>query len=72
VNHPEHWGEITIFHIEGLAAGETTLRLRLLNAGQVTMTSPPIPVVITAPRGDARDHAPGPTLGRPISAPLRP
>jgi hypothetical protein len=54
VNHPEHWDEITIFHLEGLAAGETTLRLRLLDQGQVVMTSPPIPVVITA--GAERDR----------------
>ncbi len=72
VNHPEHWGEITIFHIEGLVAGETTLRLRLLNAGQVTMTSPPIPVVISVPRSGVRDDAPGSTAGRPTSAPRRP
>jgi hypothetical protein len=54
VNHPEHWDEHTIFHLEGLAAGETTLRLRLLEQGQMVMTSPPIPVVITPRVGQAR------------------
>ena len=51
VNHPEHWNETTVFHLEGVAAGQTALTVRLLDQGQVAMTSPPIPVVITSGRG---------------------
>jgi hypothetical protein len=58
VNHPEHWDEITIFHLEGLAAGETTVRLRLLDQGQVALTSPPIPVVITPTPARSRPGGP--------------
>jgi hypothetical protein len=54
VNHPEHWNETTVFHLEGVAAGQTTLTVRLLDQGLVSMTSPPIPVVITAGRGLSR------------------
>jgi len=46
-NHPKHWGEITVFHINGLAAGTTSMRLVLLrNYDEVVFVSPPIPVEI--------------------------
>jgi hypothetical protein len=63
VNHPEHWNETTVFHLEGVAAGQTALTVRLLDQGQVSMTSPPIPVVITAGRGLSRPVRPGEFFG---------
>jgi len=49
VNHPVHWGEERVFHIKGLQAGETTVRIYLINrvTQSVIQASPPIPVRIT-------------------------
>lgn len=47
VRHPEHWDEIMLFHIVGLAAGETTARIRLMRGTTLEAISPPIRVVIT-------------------------
>lgn len=47
INHPVHWGEKLIFHLQGLAAGVTSLRITALDNGQPAFVSPPLPVVIT-------------------------
>jgi hypothetical protein len=50
VNHPFHWDEITIFHVEGLSPGSTTLRLWVTNktTGALRWASPPMPVTVAA------------------------
>jgi hypothetical protein len=48
VAHPEHSGEYFEFHLRGLVAGETTLRIKYLYQNTVAFTSPPIPVRVTA------------------------
>jgi hypothetical protein len=48
VNHPEHTGEYFIFHLRGLALGDTQLRLHLLNQNAVVWRSPPLPVRVNA------------------------
>jgi hypothetical protein len=48
VNHPEHIGEHMEFHLRGIAAGSTTLRIRLLHRNTVAFVSPPIPVIVTS------------------------
>lgn len=49
--HPIHWGEKTDFHLDGLAAGTTTVRCFLLNESTraVELVSPPLPVTVLAP-----------------------
>jgi len=46
VNHPEHFGVNVTFHLEGLAAGETDVRLRLYEGNEHRYTSPWLPVVV--------------------------
>jgi hypothetical protein len=48
VNHPIHWDEKTFFHIEGTAAGSTTLRVWVLSGTTLQFASPPLPVVVNA------------------------
>jgi hypothetical protein len=48
VNHPEHWDEKLIFHIEGVAVGSTTVKLYFLKNNAVDFVSPPIPVSVHA------------------------
>lgn len=50
-SHPIHWGEKTDFHLEGLAAGATTVRCFLVNESTraVELVSPPLPVTVLAP-----------------------
>lgn len=51
VNHPIHWSEITIFHVEGLAPGTTTMRIWVTNrtTGALRWASPPLGVTVAAP-----------------------
>jgi hypothetical protein len=46
VNHPIHWGEDTVFHLEGLSAGTTNLRIYVLNGSAFEFATPWIPVVV--------------------------
>ncbi|MBK8233802.1 MAG: hypothetical protein IT349_16430 [Candidatus Eisenbacteria bacterium] len=46
VNHPEHWGEITLFHLVGVTAGRTHLRITVLRNDAIAYVTPPIPVEI--------------------------
>jgi hypothetical protein len=47
VDHPEHYGTHVIWHMEGLAAGQTEMRVRLFEGDQLVYTSMWIPVVVT-------------------------
>ncbi len=49
VHHPFHWNEKDEFHIAGVAAGQTTVTLYLIQGGDIKAVSPPIDVVVTAP-----------------------
>jgi len=49
VNHPIHWGERTIFHFQGMTAGETTVRMVLLDGDALSFVTPPMPVRVPAP-----------------------
>jgi hypothetical protein len=53
VNHPIHWGEISIFHLQGLQAGTTQVRITALLHGAIQFVTPPIPVVVTPPAVEA-------------------
>ncbi len=45
--HPVHWGEYFVFHLEGLAIGETSMRIHFIRSdNSVEWTSPAIPVKI--------------------------
>lgn len=45
--HPVHWGEYFVFHLEGLAIGETSMRIHFIRSdNHVEWTSPAIPVKI--------------------------
>jgi hypothetical protein len=55
VNHPVHWGENLIFHVEGLVVGTTTLRITPFVGGVPQWTTPPLPVVIS-PAQSATSH----------------
>jgi hypothetical protein len=50
-NHPFHWDEITIFHVNGLQAGTTEMTLVVTRAdtGALHWISPPMPVTVAAP-----------------------
>jgi hypothetical protein len=50
-NHPFHWDEITIFHLNGLQAGSTTMTLYVTDSGtgELRWISPPMPVTVAAP-----------------------
>ncbi len=49
-NHPLHWGEHTVFHIDGESVGETTLQLFLLrqDTWRLQLMTPPLPLIVTA------------------------
>lgn len=49
-NHPLHWGEHTVFHVDGEAVGETTLQLFLLrrDSWRLQLYTPPLPLIVTA------------------------
>ncbi len=49
--HPTHWAERTEFHVDGLASGETTVVLYLLNESThaIELVSPEIPIVVSVP-----------------------
>ncbi len=49
VYEPVHWGEDRIFHLKGLSAGHTTVRMHVINVVTKTVefTSPPLPIEIT-------------------------
>lgn len=49
LTYPEHAHAGLSFHLEGLAAGETTLRLRFLDQGVTRFVTPPIPVRVRLP-----------------------
>ena len=46
---PEHGHAKLEFHLVGLSAGETTMRIRLLEGEQVVLVTPPIPVRVATP-----------------------
>jgi hypothetical protein len=46
LHHPFHWNERDEFHIKGVASGQTTVRLYLMQGGEVRIVSPPILVVV--------------------------
>jgi hypothetical protein len=48
INHPVHWGERNIFHIEGMAAGTTHMRIYAVRGGALEFVSPSLPVRIDA------------------------
>ncbi len=50
-SHPFHWDEVTVFHVNGLAAGTTTLTMYVTHkdTGALRWMSPPMPVTIEAP-----------------------
>lgn len=46
--HPVHWGEYFVFHLVGIAVGETSMRIHFIRSdNRVEWTSPAIPVKIT-------------------------
>jgi hypothetical protein len=47
IHHPFHWNEKDEFHVMGVAAGQTTVRLYLIRNGTVQIVSPPIEVVVS-------------------------
>lgn len=49
--HPIHWDERTMFHLRGLAAGQTTLKFYLLDGDtqEVLLVSPELPVIVSMP-----------------------
>jgi hypothetical protein len=47
VDHPEHFGVLTSFHMEGLTAGSTEMRVRIFEGQDIVYRSPWIPVVVT-------------------------
>jgi hypothetical protein len=49
VQHPIHWGERSEFHLEGVSAGETTVRAYYFKGGALNWISPPLPVRVNAP-----------------------
>jgi hypothetical protein len=49
VHHPFHWNEKDEFHILGVAPGQTTVRLFLIQGGDVQVVSPPIEVFVSGP-----------------------
>jgi hypothetical protein len=50
-NHPFHWNEITVFHVNGLRAGSTMMTLYATDddTGALRWVSPPMPVTVAAP-----------------------
>lgn len=50
-NHPFHWDEITIFHVNGLQAGSTTMKIYVTHkdTGALKWISPPLPVTVGTP-----------------------
>ncbi|MCC7143967.1 MAG: hypothetical protein IT349_17855 [Candidatus Eisenbacteria bacterium] len=49
LTYPEHAHAGLSFHLEGLAAGETTLRLRFLDQGVTRFVTPAVPVRVRLP-----------------------
>jgi hypothetical protein len=49
VHHPFHWNEKDEFHVMGVAPGQTTVRMFLIQSGDVKVVSPPIDVLVTEP-----------------------
>lgn len=47
VDHPEHYGVLMTFHLEGLTAGQTDMRVRVFENAALIYRSPWIPVVVT-------------------------
>lgn len=47
VNHPEHYDVKMTFHLEGLAAGETRMRMRVFEGTEIVALTPWVPVVVT-------------------------
>ena len=50
-NHPFHWDEVTIFHVNGLQTGSTTMKIYVTHkdTGALRWISPPLPVTVAAP-----------------------
>ena len=50
-NHPFHWDEVTIFHVNGLTAGTTMMTMYVTHkdTGALHWVSPPMPVTVAAP-----------------------
>jgi|GEM_PF-2900181 len=50
VNHPVHWGEDRVFHVEGLTSGMTQIRIHSVRSNlSVEYTTPWIPVEVLNP-----------------------
>ncbi len=44
--HPVHWGEYRIFHLKGVAVGNTSVRMHYIKNNAVVFSTPYIPIVV--------------------------
>lgn len=54
VNHPEHFGVLMSFHVEGLAVGATEVAISLMRGAEWVYRSPWLPVRVKSGRGTSR------------------